>query len=967
MAIGSSEADTQFWPLLEQATLRVFMEIGAADSPGMVATLRHAIRYATVDDKARRIVVDTRAFVLGLLAAGRNDTPSTRYGNTSTWIAQFVAQNHSGLDSILSTAMTGTDAVLEAAGRQYVLVASSSIANTGNRARTIAQQTVSRPDADLRHFVAAQLGTVRGARELLKVVGWTASASDVARLRQNLYERIARYPEEGEDLSIWQAILQISAERGSSNSRPPDEVGRDGPSAARVARLTEVSGFTSDRPGASASEDPLELAADVTAFARLICLHDVDPPLSIGLFGGWGSGKSTFMHRLEATVDDLTKKARSKPDGPAEPTTPAFIRNAVQIRFNAWHFADANLWASLTAEFFDQLRAGGYSRSGKAIHARLVERVNNHVHQLTSEAKATRDAFAESERSVRQAQQERDAAAATATMTVGSAVSQTLVDSVVTAYDIHKADLNELRGKNTANDIIAFISLAKDVRSMSGQLFTLVKFVRARGWRAWLAVFGVVAIAVASFTVSDSDLLTEQGLLKVIAILGGFGALARSILPGISLIASVSRTTAGFATDLDEKLEVQLKNVAEKEEALKRATTESDARRAAAARATKALSRYVDPGAAAANPPRLLRYMLEDDPDTQALETEIGLISRVRRLFQAVNEIVAEEKGKKAGERDADVPDRIIIYIDDLDRCTPSQVYAVLQAVHLLLAFELFVVVVGVDVGWVEEALAHELRPSLRSLHMSVEEIEQAESEARKLATRYMEKIFQLPFWLRRLSSEGADGGSYASYVRGMLQHNLEITDDLDHGPTAEREPAVAMSYDTVLEREELSLKTANPVGPADSDETGSDLRESLATVKLTQAEVDFLASEAIGRLAGCEPRTVKRFVNIYRIIRARLDADQRAKFLGSEDAPAIFPIVAILIATETNQPLEAAENLHKIFDTHAGPLAPEIFGAEIQAAWAAAQQQRNGAQIGGDECRIWSLITRRYSFNRYH
>jgi hypothetical protein len=49
--------------------------------------------------------------------------------------------------------------------------------------------------------------------------------------------------------------------------------------------------------------------------------------------------------------------------------------------------------------------------------------------------------------------------------------------------------------------------------------------------------------------------------------------------------------------------------------------------------------------------------------------------------------------------------DRIILYIDDLDRCKPEDVVRVLQRVHMLLAFELFVVVVAVVARWVEEAL----------------------------------------------------------------------------------------------------------------------------------------------------------------------------------------------------------------------------------------------------------------------
>ena len=49
--------------------------------------------------------------------------------------------------------------------------------------------------------------------------------------------------------------------------------------------------------------------------------------------------------------------------------------------------------------------------------------------------------------------------------------------------------------------------------------------------------------------------------------------------------------------------------------------------------------------------------------------------------------------------------DRIVLDIDDLDRCQPQQVVEVLQAIHLLLALNLFVVVVGVDPGWLIRSL----------------------------------------------------------------------------------------------------------------------------------------------------------------------------------------------------------------------------------------------------------------------
>ena len=118
---------------------------------------------------------------------------------------------------------------------------------------------------------------------------------------------------------------------------------------------------------------------------------------------------------------------------------PVFIRNVVQVRFNAWHFADANLWASLTAEFFDQFRAGGYSRLGETIHAKVVERVNAHVHTLTSAANSARQDLMASETALHDAQKARDDAVAGLESKSGSEFRQTIVDAVTKAFEQHRA------------------------------------------------------------------------------------------------------------------------------------------------------------------------------------------------------------------------------------------------------------------------------------------------------------------------------------------------------------------------------------------------------------------------------------------------------------------------------------------------------------------------------------------------
>jgi hypothetical protein len=74
---------------------------------------------------------------------------------------------------------------------------------------------------------------------------------------------------------------------------------------------------------------------------------------------------------------------------------------------------------------------------------------------------------------------------------------------------------------------------------------------------------------------------------------------------------------------------------------------------------------------------------------------QLGLIATIRRDFQRLARLKEQWRKNKDGSSPRPI-DRIVLYIDDLDRCTPRQVVEVLQAVHLLLALDLFVVVVGV-------------------------------------------------------------------------------------------------------------------------------------------------------------------------------------------------------------------------------------------------------------------------------
>src|SRR5439155_1335493 len=76
--------------------------------------------------------------------------------------------------------------------------------------------------------------------------------------------------------------------------------------------------------GIPLENDQLDFAPYVAMLATVIADRDTPLPLSIGIFGEWGSGKSYFMGLLREQVDQLAGSG-----------SPGYCDEVVQIGFNA--------------------------------------------------------------------------------------------------------------------------------------------------------------------------------------------------------------------------------------------------------------------------------------------------------------------------------------------------------------------------------------------------------------------------------------------------------------------------------------------------------------------------------------------------------------------------------------------------------------------------------------------------------
>ncbi len=588
------------------------------------------------------------------------------------------------------------------------------------------------------------------------------------------------------------------------------------------------------------NQDKLGVLPYATMLANVIAAGNTPLPLSIGLFGEWGSGKSFFMGILRDQVKAL--------EG-----TKGHCTKITQIGFNAWHYADSNLWASLGDEIFRQLaephRTPGESdvdfrareRQGEELKRKLAAELALRE-QLTTVTEQAKSEAADLRGTIREAEGAR--------MSVGQQVVAALRSSTTIKDEAQKvwASLgvqDEVeQGRLLAGELRGSLSEAAELRRMS----------RYRRGRIALGVAGV-ALAVGLGATLLAPMVREW--------LAGITAL---VVAGPLAIGTawITKARAGLQRlrSLAEELQRGLpdKNVAHQVKALEKVEAEQ---RVAEAQLQQVIDRIGQLGRQLTEltPGRRLYTFLAERSQTEDYRGSLGLISTIRKDFE---KLVALLREPSHSDDDSPKPvDRIVLYIDDLDRCAPHQVVEVLQAVHLLLAFDLFVVVVGVDPRWL-------LRSISSHYDQLIEDQPTAHRDGWHISPEdYLEKILNIPLVLPPMKSGGLKQllnsmvEPSARYARSGGASSAPATD-----PAAAAEPPAVAT--TALQVEERS-QVATQLDPTQAPEPPH---------PLTEDEVDLLAR--LDQLIET-PRDAKRLVNLYRLVRSTRDLTETAAFLDHE------------------------------------------------------------------------------------
>ena len=412
--------------------------------------------------------------------------------------------------------------------------------------------------------------------------------------------------------------------------------------------------------------DLLGIEQDVTALGALIAARTLAPPLSIGLFGEWGSGKTFFMGQLQTMVASLSKDARESCR--AQKELP-FFKHVVQIVFNAWHYVEGNLWACLVEHIFRNLRQTDSTTrdSVEAMQKHWIEQLGfKETAQLAAEARAT-DAKNQVESAEKNLQRvQREHAEKTAELQRLSAKSVAHDFRLAGAQRVVEKALEPLGLKavsDAANDLKSSLREARSVVEGGNAFLTPLVHAKDRASRFRSLLFVLLGAPAAAMAIGWA--LSAMGQVEIGKIMAAATGAATLLTTGANWVRKQAKWMSERLAEVenanktyDQALAVE-QGETEKARALMQQELELKRQDYAAAQRTAEQARLeyaeMKKQAAEATPGKLLGKFIEDRAASSDYRKHLGVLAVVRDDFEELSE--ADRAGECAAQR-ASIPGR---------------------------------------------------------------------------------------------------------------------------------------------------------------------------------------------------------------------------------------------------------------------------------------------------------------------
>ncbi|NQZ23763.1 MAG: hypothetical protein HRT53_17150 [Colwellia sp.] len=633
--------------------------------------------------------------------------------------------------------------------------------------------------------------------------------------------------------------------------------------------VKEVTAYSNDDIN---TEDQFNLNKEIKALAGIIAYKQTVPPLAIGIFGEWGGGKSFYMNKLKSEINQLSIGDLSQKTLQHEYP---FYKNIVQIDFNAWNYVESDLWASLAQNIYQALYE----------HQNNGSEFNEYWLNVIKYGEKKSRALEQNLEGIRENLKNKTAEisnleANLSTFYKGFEISDvskiirenfnddipTPISSILGQLESTEEAFHGLAKANGEISKISWLSL------LTSSLKTFTKPITNR-YIALSVLLSLTLIIIAYANPLGLEDLTKNITVTLgpfVAAIFTFGkAHLQKVTGWYKQFKSVKASLNALIKKNNQNFENETDKFKELNENLNKAVTDKLNIESEINQAKKRLGFLT--------PEMLINDHISNTIDDNRYGKHLGLPALLNEDFNELasainlqnevldnNALFAKIEDEIEAYKKHPHINRIVLYIDDLDRCPPKVVIKVLEAINLFMASNLFIVVLGVDPRWLfssirehySELMTHEHSKDDDCLDISTPE-------------EYLEKIFQIPIWLQR-----PDSSEVLNLVKSIIGD--VITQQSQDAPETDKQET---SEHTTPQEEDITgeSSTAKTVDEKDNqDGPSSQELKALETVQLQRLEsIEIEYIQKLAPILGRSPRSIKRYLNLYRIIKTSLPDDK--------------------------------------------------------------------------------------------
>lgn len=632
--------------------------------------------------------------------------------------------------------------------------------------------------------------------------------------------------------------------------------------------------------------DYLEIEKDVNAFAKVISAKSFIPPLAIVLFGKWGSGKSFFMKKLKNKITDLSK------------INNVYCKGVVQIHFNAWSYMDSNLWASIVTRIFEELNIYITNNTNSSNERKLVEGkltkslsiAKGEIDNLKNEKeilfdqilklkKRKRDLVKEVKLNIEKIQRN-SISSVIKNVNEQFKAKEKITNSIKNNNSFIKTteELKKIIPEKYWNNPEKTYQLAKSKYTFLKEFFRKDKILlNTIVLILILFIIMIVPLILQLCTdkLKDINFFLSQTTLSVLITIGAIWKRVEIVYKKLQpLVVSFWKIKEDYQLKVSEE-----KAKFEQEEKVIRLKIEKNKSEifliSEQIQKTEILKTDIEFRINNALSTETLYSFIDRRSKSNDYQKHLGIISIIRKDFEILNDLFLghnKEINKNNSNEDFKNKfkkplERIILYIDDLDRCPEDNVVEVLEAVNLLMAFPLFVVVVGVDSRWVKNALHKKHISQFKKLDDLNDDLTQVLE-----VSNYLEKIFQVPFHLK-----DANNNSVKTMIKNLAKpvivnkfNNYSSKDFINEEVDFENKN---VKKDLLQQLKDLDLEITYEQTLIESTKSEEDSNlDNIEDLILNDDEIEIM--QDMSEIIGNNPRCIKRFVNTFRIIKAHEEFD---------------------------------------------------------------------------------------------